>query len=157
MADEEDKNVYGYNPSIAVGVIFIVIFGATTGYHVYQAVRARALFFIPVLIRGACRSLDTFWSLTDCLVQIFGYLFRVLSHANTSSVPLYALQTVLILLAAALYAASVYMVLGRLITHLNAGKLSVIRVNWMTKIFVTGDVISFLMQCAGQLFNPVYD
>lgn len=55
----------------------------------------------------------------------------------------------LILLAPALYAASIYMVLGRLMIHLDAQKLSLVRVSWMTKIFVTGDVISFLMQCGG--------
>jgi hypothetical protein len=41
------------------------------------------------------------------------------------------------------------MVLGRLIVHLAAEQHSLVRVNWMTKIFVTGDVISFLMQCGG--------
>ncbi|OJJ00730.1 hypothetical protein ASPVEDRAFT_40263 [Aspergillus versicolor CBS 583.65] len=41
------------------------------------------------------------------------------------------------------------MVLGRLMIHLDAQKLSLVRVSWMTKIFVTGDVISFLMQCGG--------
>lgn len=41
------------------------------------------------------------------------------------------------------------MVLGRTITHLHAEPLSLVRVNWMTKIFVAGDVFSFLMQSAG--------
>jgi hypothetical protein len=56
---------------------------------------------------------------------------------------------VLILLGPALYAASIYMVLGRLIVYLDAQEHSLVRVSWMTKIFVTGDVISFLMQCGG--------
>lgn len=42
------------------------------------------------------------------------------------------------------------MILGRTITYLHAEKLSLVRVGWMTKFFVTGDVISFLMQCTGK-------
>ncbi|KAL4912854.1 RTA-like protein [Aspergillus aurantiobrunneus] len=41
------------------------------------------------------------------------------------------------------------MVLGRLIVFLRAEKLSLVSVRWMTKIFVTGDVIAFVMQAAG--------
>lgn len=59
------------------------------------------------------------------------------------------MQTILILLAPPLYAASIYMVLGRLIAYLRAESLSMVSVKWMTKIFVTGDVIAFIMQAAG--------
>lgn len=59
------------------------------------------------------------------------------------------MQSVLILLAPPLYAASIYMVLGRTVTYLNAGNLSLVRVRWLTKIFVSGDVFSFLLQSAG--------
>ncbi|RLL98739.1 hypothetical protein CFD26_107004 [Aspergillus turcosus] len=41
------------------------------------------------------------------------------------------------------------MILGRIIRLLNAGSLSLVCPNWLTKVFVTGDVISFLMQCGG--------
>lgn len=51
-----DNNIYGYNPSIPAAVIFIVLFGASTGFHGYQLIKARALYFIPFLIGGACMS-----------------------------------------------------------------------------------------------------
>lgn len=41
------------------------------------------------------------------------------------------------------------MELGRIIAILHGEKLSVIRRTWMTKIFVTGDVLSFVVQGAG--------
>jgi hypothetical protein len=59
----------------------------------------------------------------------------------------------LILLAPALLAASIYMILGRLIVSLHAEGNSLIRPSWLTKIFVIGDVVSFLMQCGG-MFKP---
>jgi len=59
------------------------------------------------------------------------------------------MQTLLILLAPALFAASIYMVLGRLIRLLRAEQYSLVRINWLTKVFVLGDVLSFLAQSAG--------
>ncbi|KAH8431801.1 RTA1 domain-containing protein [Aspergillus melleus] len=58
----------------------------------------------------------------------------------------YCIQNVFILLGPALFAASVYMVLGRIITAVGGEHHSLIRVNWLTKIFVLGDVLSFLVQ-----------
>lgn len=60
------------------------------------------------------------------------------------------------LLAPTLYAASIYMVLGRLVGYLNAESLSLVPVKWMTKIFVAGDVFSFMMQSAGKRYSENY-
>ncbi len=65
------------------------------------------------------------------------------------------MQTLLILLGPALLAASIYMILGRMIRLLGAEEYALIRTNWMTKIFVTGDVISFLSQGAGKPSQPL--
>lgn len=45
--------------------------------------------------------------------------------------------------------ASIYMVLGRLILLLHAQEHSPVRPSWLTKIFVGGDIISFLVQVMG--------
>lgn len=67
---------------------------------------------------------------------------------------LYAIQSLLILLAPTLYAASIYMVLGRIIAFLRGEHLSYIPIEWMTKVFVAGDVLSFILQAAGELSKP---
>lgn len=59
------------------------------------------------------------------------------------------MQAILILVAPALFAASIYMILGRLIRALHAEHLSLIPVKWVTRIFVTGDVIAFSLQAGG--------
>lgn len=59
------------------------------------------------------------------------------------------MQSLLLLLAPALFAASIYMVLGRLILLTDGESSSLIRASWLTKVFVTGDVLSFLAQSAG--------
>ena len=62
----------------------------------------------------------------------------------------YILQTLLLLIAPALYAASIYMMLGRIILLTEGEQHSMISQRWLTKIFVAGDVASFLMQGAGK-------
>lgn len=46
-------------------------------------------------------------------------------------------------------AATVYMVLGRLVLVLQGEKNAIIKPRWITKVFVTGDVLSFFTQGAG--------
>lgn len=87
-------------------------------------------------------------------VQIIGYICRILAHDDNKSIPIYSVQTILILLAPPLYAASIYMTLGRLIRYLGAESQSLIPTKWLTKIFLVGDVVAFLMQAAG-LFDPL--
>lgn len=62
----------------------------------------------------------------------------------------YVMQSTLLLVAPALFAASIYMELGRIILLVKGEKFAIIRVTWMTKIFVAGDVLSFLMQASGR-------
>ncbi len=61
----------------------------------------------------------------------------------------YIVQSILILVAPALFAATIYMTLGRLMRSTHATSYSIIRVTWMTKIFVVGDVLSFFIQGGG--------
>jgi hypothetical protein len=84
-------------------------------------------------------------------VEAVGYLCRFISATETPDWTMkpFIGQSVLILLGPALFAASIYMLLGRIIRTLNAGSLSPIRPTWLTKIFVAGDVISFLLQSGG--------
>lgn len=83
------------------------------------------------------------------VVEIAGYVCRFLAHGNASNLVLFVIQTLAILVAPALFAASIYMVLGRLIVLLHAEAQSPIRPGWLTKIFVGGDVLSFLIQVIG--------
>ncbi|PWY92331.1 RTA1 like protein [Aspergillus heteromorphus CBS 117.55] len=128
---------YYYTPSAAAAGIFIVLFGISTLLHLYQLVGTRSWFMIPFFIGG--------------ILETIGYIGRLLSaeqSPNFTTGP-YAMQSALLLIAPAFLAASIYMTLGRIIRMLHADKQSVIGLRWLTKIFVTGDVLSFLMQASG--------
>jgi hypothetical protein len=71
------------------------------------------------------------------------------TEAPDFTVPVYSVHTILVLVAPSVFAASIYMCLGRLIQITEGEKHSLIRARWLTKIFVLGDVISFLLQGAG--------
>jgi hypothetical protein len=58
-------------------------------------------------------------------------------------------QAIPILVAPTLYAASIYIILGRLIRTVRAEHLSLIPAKWVTRSFVTGDVAAFSLQAGG--------
>ncbi|KAJ9655572.1 hypothetical protein H2198_005573 [Neophaeococcomyces mojaviensis] len=80
------------------------------------------------------------------LVQIIGYGTRIFAHYHTNQIATYVVQSCFILLAPVFYAASIYMVLGRLIRSVHGERLSVIRPTRMTKLFVAGDIFSLTVQ-----------
>ncbi|KAH7114408.1 RTA1 like protein-domain-containing protein [Dendryphion nanum] len=127
--------MYRYQISVPAAAIFVALFGISSIFHIYQTWRKRSWFLIAFIIGG--------------LFETIGYAGRIQSSFDQFNLSPYIMQTLLLLLGPALYAASIYMILGRLIVLTSGEKYSLVRPSWLTKIFVSGDVISFLMQGAG--------
>lgn len=53
-ADEEFHDFYKYTPSKAAAATFIVLFAGTTCLHLFQLIRRRVLFYIPIVVGGLC-------------------------------------------------------------------------------------------------------
>ncbi|KAM7208387.1 RTA1 like domain containing protein [Naviculisporaceae sp. PSN 640] len=140
MADQAKQKFtyYHYDPSLGGEVAFIVVFALITIGHFIWIFRKKTWYFIPFVI--------------GCLFEAIGYAGRAIQATQEphewNRGP-YILQALTILLAPALFAASIYMVLGRIIRLLDAAHLSLVRTTWLTKIFVAGDVLSFAAQGAG--------
>ncbi|KAF3987904.1 hypothetical protein FT663_04246 [Candidozyma haemuli var. vulneris] len=143
----ENWRPYEYTPSIAAAIIFTILFTAVTAYAFFQFFKAlrypqiekldkkRTLIIIPFLVGGVC--------------EIVGCIGRCVSSQDEDALAPFIMQSTLLLVAPALFAATIYMILGRVIAMLNSGHQSLIPLKWLTKIFVLGDVISFLMQGSG--------
>lgn len=68
----------------------------------------------------------------------------------------YIIQSMYILLAPALFAASIYMILGRIILLTGGECHSIIKQEWITKLFVMGDVLCFIIQSGGKNLCILY-
>ena len=82
-------------------------------------------------------------------VELTAYIARAVSHFFPPSLGPYIIQSLLTLVAPALFAAIVYMILGRIIRLLHAEHHSMVQVNQLTKLFVLFDVLIFQVQSAG--------
>ena len=83
------------------------------------------------------------------LVEFIGYAARIACHNDTSKLGSFIIQQMFILLPPVLFAASIYMVLGRIIIALRAEEYSPIRPSRLTKTFLAGDFVSFYIQGGG--------
>jgi hypothetical protein len=88
-------------------------------------------------------------TLTRTPGEAFGYYGRAWSHESRTNIGSWALQEMLIMCAPPLIAATVYMVLGRIIRSFDAEHLSSMRVKWLTFVFVMNDVLTFCTQIGG--------
>ncbi|KAK9447015.1 RTA1-domain-containing protein [Limtongia smithiae] len=124
-----------YYPSIAGSVAVAVIFACLALVHLWFVVATHKKFCIPLVVGG--------------VFEVVGYVCRAYAHSHTSATTPYAIQSMLILLAPILFAASVYMCLGRIIIFAQGEDQSLIPVRYLTKVFVCGDVLCFFIQAGG--------
>lgn len=84
-----------------------------------------------------------------CIFEAVGYVARAISASNKQTLVPFIIQSVLLLVAPALYAGSIYMLFGRLLRAMECQKLMLVSSRFGTAVFVTGDVFSFLLQSSG--------
>ncbi|RAH70016.1 uncharacterized protein BO66DRAFT_438720 [Aspergillus aculeatinus CBS 121060] len=109
-----DYYLWEYVPNLGAAVVFLLIFAVLTAMHTYRLIKTRTWFF-----------------------ELYGYGGRISAYRNTASLFSYALANDGLLLTPALFAASVYMTLGRVIRALHAQKFSLLPLTWLTRA-VTG-------------------
>ncbi|KAM0354935.1 hypothetical protein ACHAPU_000774 [Fusarium lateritium] len=133
----EGFQLYHYHPTVVGGAVFAILYICTTLLHFWQLYRGLSWFLIPLAIGG--------------LLEIVGYAARAKSGNESPDWTLgpYIMQSILLLVAPALFAASIYMELGRIILMVDGEDRALIAKKWMTKVFVTGDVLSFILQGGG--------
>ncbi|KAG9191456.1 hypothetical protein G6011_10190 [Alternaria panax] len=127
--------LWPYTPTIASGVIAAIVMFTLFFIHTWRLVKNKTWFCLPFVIGALCEAI--------------GYSARAAAHNNTEVKTPYIIQSTLILLAPILFAASIYMILGRLILRTDSAEYSLVRANWLTKIFVGGDILCFFIQAGG--------
>ncbi|KAI0468583.1 RTA1 like protein-domain-containing protein [Xylaria cf. heliscus] len=129
--------LWKYVPSLAAAIIFLLLFLALSIAHTWKMYSKRAWFCFPFVIGG--------------FLEVIGYGGRAGASNSTDNLLPYILQSIFLLVPPSLFAASIYMTLGRIITGLgtNAESMSLIKVRKLTSFFVCGDVFAFLIQATG--------
>lgn len=130
-----DNGLYAYEPNKAAAIVFAIAFGLSAVYHLFQMIRGRAWFYTSFTIGS--------------IMMTLGYAARFLSANSPTELNLYIAQSLFIILPPSLYAATIYMIYGRLVIFVNAADASMIKPTRVTKIFVCGDVLAFLLQAGG--------
>ncbi|KPM36697.1 hypothetical protein AK830_g9860 [Neonectria ditissima] len=124
--------LWRYHPNKGAAVLFLLLFLATFLYICWKIFKTKAKFCIAFAV--------------GCFFEVVGYGARISAGSKTGKLMPFVIQNMFILVAPALLAASVYMTLGRIITSIRAEKHSMIRPKRLTKTFVTGDILSFVIQ-----------
>ncbi|CAG5182889.1 uncharacterized protein ALTATR162_LOCUS10385 [Alternaria atra] len=140
---EADFDLYPYTPSGPAGYAFLVLFAIGGFTHLIMLIPLRSWFFIPFVL--------------GCVGEAAGYYGRAWSSSNIRNGSPYLIQLMLILAAAPLLAATIYMTLGRLIRALDATHHAVLNPRWTTKIYVVIDIGSFVCQIMGSAMQTSGD
>ncbi|KAG5655089.1 hypothetical protein KAF25_000212 [Fusarium avenaceum] len=127
--------LWRYLPSAVAAILFLILFLGSFLFISWKIWRTRTWFCIAFA--------------TGCFFQMLGYGIRAGARNKTNKIMPYAVQNMLILVAPALFAASIYMILGRIIRGLNADRHSLLKPAKLTRTFVLGDVLSFMIQGGG--------
>ncbi len=144
--------LWKYLPSVEAAAIFCVLWVLATFAYVWKIWKTRLWFGAPFAV--GCFSLwpcpstpqTSFTNRGMPTVEFVGYAARASAHTKTGKLMPFAIQNSMILLAPVLFAASIYMTLGRVVRAIKGEKHSVIRPGWLTKLFVTGDILSLAIQ-----------
>ncbi|KAF7626520.1 RTA1 like protein-domain-containing protein [Aspergillus flavus] len=126
---------YRFAPSVEANIIFVILFGISTLLHTFQMCHTKIWYLWPLVVGGACEAV--------------GYIGRVLNALEDEgcwNIGPYVIQNTLILLGPAFMAASIYMILGRIILLTAGEHHALVKRKWLTKTFVWGDVVSLCTQ-----------
>jgi len=129
--------LFTFQPSLMLEVFFSVAFFCTVILHTVQMLQTRTWCFLPFVVGG--------------YFECIGFVGRALlaNPAHGWQLGLYIMETLLLLLAPTFFAGSIYMTFTRILRLTNGQKHSLLPAKWLTKIFMSADVMSFLLQAFG--------
>jgi hypothetical protein len=130
-----EATTYGYYPNFGGNVFFTVFFGVLGVLQIGYGVYFRTWTFMVALGVGA-------------IMEMAGYVGRVLMNANPWNEGAFKLQIVCLVLAPTFVAAGVYLTLKHIVLNLGP-EHSKLKPRLFTWIFISCDVGSLILQAAG--------
>ncbi|KAH9211372.1 RTA1 like protein-domain-containing protein [Leptodontidium sp. 2 PMI_412] len=139
---EAYKGVYyfwAFLPSQPASIAFLFLFLITTVLHCWRIYKLRTWF---------CASFAV-----GCLSEVIGFAGRAVAYNHSADMGAYLVQAIFLVIAPAFFAASIYMTLTRIIRTVKGEHFSIIRINWLSRTFVIGDLISLNVQSGASGLN----
>ncbi|KAJ6441088.1 RTA-like protein [Purpureocillium lavendulum] len=128
-------SVYQYRPSLAANITFLALFAIAGLVHIYLGIKWRSWGFMSFMIFG-------------CLVEMIGYVGRIILYNNPFSFGGFMIQIVFITTGPVFYTAAIYITLSKTIVHL-APHLSRFKPKLFYWIFIPADLVCLVLQAAG--------
>ncbi|KIM92706.1 hypothetical protein OIDMADRAFT_62327 [Oidiodendron maius Zn] len=120
---------------MSAAILFVLCFMASTFLHLFQMFKKQTWFLVPVVMGG--------------FFEWIGYIGRALSSNDQWALGPYLVQTIALRIAPALFSASMYVVLSRIMALVGGGTCSIISKRWLTRVLVCGDILSLVLQSTG--------
>jgi len=130
-----ETSPYGYVPTEWVTIVFIALFGISTAVHLFQAIRFRLWFLIVTAVFCG-------------LLEIIGWSGRLWSSINVFNGNAFLTQIVSTIIAPTPLVGANFILLGRIIMVLGP-RYSRISARWYSRVFLSCDIISLVVQGAG--------
>lgn len=125
---------YGYVPSLSAGITFCVLFGLSSGGHLFRS------------IQHHCWS--SYLLTIAAVVEVIGWAGRTWSSQCPYNNTAFLMQITTLVIAPVFVAAAIYVIFGYLIRDRNEG-YSALKPKAYLRVFCTCDVIALLVQAAG--------
>ncbi|WVW82924.1 hypothetical protein I302_104938 [Kwoniella bestiolae CBS 10118] len=136
--DEASIIIYGYTPSLALGIIGIITFAICVSLHSFWLARKKGTRWFHGLI------------LVGALMEIGGYAARLASHRRPFVVSTFVAQYFLIVVAPVLFSAAIYLSLSIATrSYKGAERLLIIGPRKVLIFFVTADIVTTIIQVVG--------
>lgn len=129
------QSVYGYAPSLAATLFFLIVFSLSGIAYVYQGIRTRTYFFLGAMVLGA-------------ISEALGYVAKIMLHNDPFSDLGFKMSVVLLTFAPAFYAAGIYYTLKHICLTFGS-EFSRLRPKFYTWIFISCDLFSIILQAIG--------
>lgn len=130
-----ERSIYGYAPSLPANAFFTAWFAAL---------------FIPNIVLGVYYKAWTYMLALGlgCAIEALGYGGRIMLHQNAFSTPGFQMQICCLILGPAFNSAAIYLTLKHIALTFGP-EYSIVKPKWYTWIFITGDLISLVLQAIG--------
>ncbi|EXJ81690.1 hypothetical protein A1O1_07755 [Capronia coronata CBS 617.96] len=130
-----EHSIYGYYPSIGANAFFVALFAMCAVLQLYAGIRYKTWTYLVAMFLG---SVD----------QALGYIGRVILYNNPFNSIGFQIQICCLILGPAFNSAAIYLVLKH-VTLCFGPEYSRIPPRWYTYIFITGDLVSLVIQAIG--------